>query len=1147
MQKRIPKYQIKQNLLNVIGSPSQCAAVTTTLKNNDDFNIVSQIVSEIIHSIPTFKKRFWGNIIPKTIKELGGEKMYFYKPKSLKNEINWIILEIKHHQDLIKKFTEIRRIFEHHVLLGEFEKALLLLDNAEKEVGVSIWLYESKFLVYELMDCQERTISLISSINEAKQSKENKLKKLEESGFVTLLLYYLSNRAVKDLSAIKYDEDLFNNFKRNRTDFQKDYYNYYLFRLNYYKHYNIDDPSIPLIMEATNSLIDRYIVLIQVLQAAFIKGDCNDIVLSRSQNLFKLTNDSSLLPFVYIKQPELLHIDYFDIEYIQIIDSYYQGNYRDVISKCKAYIKTDSSKFDILKFYCNSLLYAGNGFSPIFSDSSSPINQICRKIYDTISEKDNSSSLYNLYQLNKNFYGFAIANGLDYFIKEENNFDRSIRLKLLSLNCFDPFFSTIFENEKDALHYLENGLKHIKFSISIEHQKRRTKKEITQQSIVVDYIAETDNAKVLFFNGDYDKSYNVWISILEKKRDCNPITQIAIKFAFDSLIRLEKYQEAIVLFVDEYIKNPIGIKKTDVVSFISLLKKQKYKNIKRIIELPIFVGLNSQQDTDKSFVLQSFCDYYDVKKPSELFDVIMDIEKFKIETFFYVIVNEDVLRHYIYINSTQESLEEKQKILSYLINIKTNNEELYKKMADEVIEELIVYKGTKKMDESKIFANDQAIIKYELKDIEGLYNRFITHYGVFEKGNPIWFIKKYTVPAFGQDATVLTTEVEYTDNGIYQVAYSLYDTIRDKFLFSKFGLGTYLSTRIRHGVLEGELRSDFVANNLVLNKENEKYVYNNYWNLTYGLDTDINANDELFKILSTFSEQIDLLISSFKSDVLQIKIEEKQKGFFDYYIDIETLSYKAIEMGTRTNNSEGFCQLVLKNLWEITERNLQKIRAYIKTDLSNAFHKSLDDLIDKLSVPTFNHVHNEFIQVINDTRTNINQKLFKIEGWFYIQESKFDDFNLEELITIVWESTRKFYPKVNCECQLDLQGSDITIKASYGIHFSDILRIFLTNMFKYSSPNSNKINFKIKTTIENYTVTFTFENDIMQNEKLLNEKFQTLMNAQGRLQLEGGSGLVKAQKIVKYDLDDIENHVNIKAENQKCTAFVRINLQNLIV
>ena len=129
--------------------------------------------------------------------------------------------------------------------------------------------------------------------------------------------------------------------------------------------------------------------------------------------------------------------------------------------------------------------------------------------------------------------------------------------------------------------------------------------------------------------------------------------------------------------------------------------------------------------------------------------------------------------------------------------------------------------------------------------------------------------------------------------------------------------------------------------------KNQKYVNNEFWARTYGLGD--STNNELYKILSKFSEKVDDLISYFKSDVLQIKTHEDQRGFFNYDINQETLSLEALKNAIKAKDSDEFCMLVFKNLWQITERNLQNIRSYIKNDLSEAFH-NIHFLISTINV-----------------------------------------------------------------------------------------------------------------------------------------------------------------------------------------------------
>ena len=81
-----------------------------------------------------------------------------------------------------------------------------------------------------------------------------------------------------------------------------------------------------------------------------------------------------------------------------------------------------------------------------------------------------------MYQKNKNIYSFKLAYGLDYFIKEEENNEKTLRLKQSSLCHYDPL--AIVECEEDkAIEYLKLGRKLFNKSVAIQQYLRRIKKE----------------------------------------------------------------------------------------------------------------------------------------------------------------------------------------------------------------------------------------------------------------------------------------------------------------------------------------------------------------------------------------------------------------------------------------------------------------------------------------------------------------------------------------------------------------------------------------------------------------------------------------------------------------------------------------------
>ena len=138
---------------------------------------------------------------------------------------------------------------------------------------------------------------------------------------MAFLLSYLYKRCSKSYSAYAYDTELENKFKINRTVFQKDRFSYYLFRLNFYKTFNTQDLSSVLIMEATNSLIDRYNIYIYLIKTYFVNSKdmlSKHIASALATKFYRKTNDRLLSSLVAYTNTKYLSVDYFNYDYIKI-------------------------------------------------------------------------------------------------------------------------------------------------------------------------------------------------------------------------------------------------------------------------------------------------------------------------------------------------------------------------------------------------------------------------------------------------------------------------------------------------------------------------------------------------------------------------------------------------------------------------------------------------------------------------------------------------------------------------------------------------------------------------------------------------------------------------------------------------------------
>lgn len=1095
--------------------------------------MLANIVGRMRKRSALFEKYMFGNIFPMEVEELGGFEDFYVRPESIENEISWILLQVRLYKDKIHFFVENKQIFERFFLYGMYDDALSILEDVKKNIGVSIWYYESKLLVYEYMGKPEEKYKLISDVNMRQGTKH--------PGFVTSLLHFVSYRATRNLSAYKYDLDLEINYQRNRTAFQKYNCDYFLFRLNFFKHYGIDNIEAIFTFELTNSLVDRYLLLINVLQVLFISGKKDVYVANKAKKLHLYTNDSIWISMFVHQNPESVPRDYYDIKYINILDFYYQGRYTEVLDLSKEYVKTQPSSFDIIILYCRSLLSLKKDFSHI-ANIESPLNQITQKVYHALSsDNEDNDILYNLYQINKNLYSFHLSYGLDYFIKEEENKEKDLRLKTVSITVFDPI-QIQNSDYKEASTYLANGANRFGNLVILKHYNRRISHEEIPEGEVSPYICDIDNAKLLYKNEQYFESKSRWLNILELYKDSKPTVQTAINFAFDCMVKDGKYLAAIKFYVNHYIENPNTVAKVNINDFLKILRKNKYCDIKRCIELPIFVGLNAPDDA--GFILQSFCKVFHKQLPSELFEDLVDIDIYKVECFYNVVYRVDTLRHNIYINSTLEHLQEQQRILSYLVDLKTSRQKEFQEQLDVVSNGLIVYEGSRKLDESKIFVNDQAIVNNELKDVDGLFNRFKTIYKLIVKDKvTLVFLSEKTFKIYAFDSEKENKDAQFSENALGEVFYSIVDMIRDKFLNSKYGIVAYLSTRIRHGVLEGELRPKIEEDNLIFNKTNGIYVSNNYWMRRYGIEA--SMNDIINLELTKFSEEIDSILFRLIKQRLQIKdTTEHKEGLFDYDITNKELENWVSECAA-TQTYQECCWVILRKLWDRTEQNLKIIRKHVENDIRKEFDTAFNNLRTNMLIRIKQNDFPEIYNTINAVATNIDQRVVKIVNWFKISGADFNDFELSNLLDLVWENTSKSYPKKNAKLTTKCI-NNLIVKGEYYTHFIDVFRILLDNMFKYGYAKEKQLNLEISCNwASDEILQCVFSNFISEKQNIEVQKYIGTLTGESALYTEKGTGIYKARKIVQYDLECISNDVQVKLKDDMFVVTVDINVKDL--
>lgn len=1137
-------YQIVSGFLAQKTDKLNMARLACQLKNLGNNALASDVLRELSRIAPIANRVVWGNSCPKEVKYLGnGDNTYFFKPVSLEREFNWAVLGLKPFKHLLAEFVALRDLVERHILLGNYDEAITLLNESVKKFGYSVWYYEMRLTIAGYQGKVAECYQLYTQVNEAYKS-------VKGLGIVSILVQNLGNRSLSK-TPMHYDNVLVSHFKRNQEKGSR--LDYYLFRLNYYQYYNLDCLAEVVEMEHIQSAVDRYTILLYVLRSLYAsKSEQRPQALRFAQQLYKLAADPQLLPFLALSDLSSLPDSYFDDTFVAILDNYYTGHYDICAGLCRSYLERNPSNLYVIKIYCRSLMFLHNGFKPVIANSDSLLHAITFNTYKVMVEKVKTPFVDKLNTILKNIYGLRIAASLDRFVKSEQREPHAELIDYLTTTQFDPFFIKAFSDDEQQIAYLDRGLQHVPDSAAVQYRKQCIERNIITDSPVVAYIRDVDTAKITYERGEYEQALAQWKAIFDKNHESIPTAQTAVEYIFRSLVALgtEYRQEAVQFYIDCYIENHSFVSKIDTSGFMADIKQSRYKGLRNDLDLMLFVFLNADKYPQKQFVLEQCCKFEHVNLPSGLIDRIgRRGNPEKVELFFYILLTDDILYHHYKLHSTNDVLDEKLKIVNYLM---TNHpdDKRYSDIFTELMHEMVAYRGMNKLDDSKIYVNEDAVMKYELCDIEPLYDRFCKQAELSRKGGTVVVVGNYSLSDPDGIAGILKDTVSYSDDAVADVAQELFDKIRHAFLKSRFGLGTYLSTRIRHGVFDGEMRSFLKEQDLILSTDGGDYVASTHWPHEYHLDA--ASCDVLNRALKKFSRDTDELISTFKDSVIQIRENSKDTngGLFCYDQPVAEISSHLLAYHYKAANAQDFCHRVMDWLWEITEQCLAAVRERVQNELKPSFTYNISLLEQSLeqitSHTTFRaDIHN----AINKAREELTTRLVKVEKWFYRQEAKPEDFRLSDYAKMAFDTTDKYSTEINVNMNVSMPTNEPLFKAQYSASMFDLLLIFFKNMFNYSYEEFERpAKFHVDIDTSNM-MHWSLENKLRKDtdEDTLNRLFQERIGDEKRIQKEGGSGLVKAMNIIRFDFGEPRNYYKIVASGGKCLIDVYINITGMVV
>lgn len=1103
------------------------------------------------------KELIFGNPLPKSYKELG-KCDYPYTAKHFISEINWTLIAIRKFSYQISLFLAYKESYETYFLLGNYVEAEKYLDKIENEICFSLWTLENRFLIKEFTQSSSDNKQFLSEFN-----SEN-----EAEGITKSLAHYLSLRAERALSVNRFNSDLESALGKLESNRKDEHIDYYLFKLSFLNNLKFTKYVEILAYDFPHSIIDRYLTLRKVLSHLLTMANqmvdkvedekkIKTYIVNRISYLTKKINDPILFKLKLFANEKMFPAfnEEESKEQVAIIDKYTTGFYQEVEEDLKVLLLEKSLQFDLYEIYVKSLVYQKKSFQYIGNQKSIQ-NQILHEMFKIVSVSVNPTEAgINLLRIANNISSCILSYGIMDFVfhQTKGKTERKL-LARLSFNAANPIIHDIYTDVDSQTSYLALLKEKFPNSITIDffYDKLQDINSLLDfEKKLPEVKFKTEYAKGLQKKKSFDEASIIWKYLIDKYFETIPVLETAIRNLFICYEALKRYDDCINLFVDSFFVNRYIIEKIEVDSLLQKIKENRFKVVKPSIELPIFYTLANADENETHTAFEKFNLNYGVCKPSELLRSFDKFENHKIQFYLKFTCGPEILKHSIHIIGSKDRLEERLTICQFLREKDLNDKVFYDDEIKYISNILVIQKGLLELDESKIYVNEQGIVTKELKEYEAIYQRFKTIAGIADK-NKILLLNKRS----GRLTTLNYTEekseaekIEYSSNPVFDIYKELFDAIKDKFLHSKFGIVAYLSTRIRHGVLLGEIRPIFEKHKLITLREGDtsNYRRNMFWDSIFTNETPI-IQAKIQAFLKEFSYSIDGLIFDLIKKYLQVYDEELNKdGWFNYDFEDDTLFWFSI-VSLKSRDFNHFAQQVFEILWDRTDSNLNLIREKIQNEIADDFNSLFDKLEKDIDGLLGSYRSQPLVNAIKACSTETQTVITRISSWFKRSGTSASDFQIENLIDIVMEYTNKTHPNKRINLSREIK-HNCKIKGEYLTHFADLLRIFTENILKHSDEKAITIDAKIIIDKIDDVLEIKIENAVTNKQSI--ESLKSLwVNKKmdiSKLLNEGKSGYHKAYKILQSDLLNEDNYMftALNEDEDLFSVTMIINLNKL--
>jgi len=363
------------------------------------------------------------------------------------------------------------------------------------------------------------------------------------------------------------------------------------------------------------------------------------------------------------------------------------------------------------------------------------------------------------------------------------------------------------------------------------------------------------------------------------------------------------------------------------------------------------------------------------------------------------------------------------------------------------------------------------------------------------------------------------------------------------------GLNSYLSLRVRHGTVSGQLRRSWTEERLLTaaDSKGQGYEFNEHWFEILRGVLPVDQAALIAEALADFSRDLDVAIAALTDEKIQILSKSKPEGAISTgFAEVVKLSF--YDDAVALEDFDEFLAAFSSLFWSNLENTLEGTRTYLGTTFRSQLKQLFDGIEQQIAEITSEARTPPLSDAIVRARLATDQSVDEMLDWFRgSRPVDTDPFPVDDLARIGLEIVKRLNPEFDPE--LSISGETDFVAVSALFTFTDVFFVLFDNAQKHSGYQKPSISINVATD-DKELLRIVVVSDCKDVSRAMKdaEKANAMITSgeyTSGLAAEGGTGLAKLARIVQNSKSKQPLSVSVSEETRQFVVAMEFSFVDL--